>query len=141
MHTALSILVVDDSRSMSRIMTTMSQQLGFTDVDQADDGLAALGNLKRKNYGLIISDWEMHPMNGPQLVQALRDDPVFASIPVILVTAAGSRDDAAWLSGADGFLSKPFTPAILKDKIDEVLYRTAEVLYRTASDMKASQSR
>ena len=108
---------------MSRIMATMLQQIGFADVDHVNDGSAALQNLKRKNYGLVISDWEMQPMTGPELVHALRDDPALAPIPVILVTTAGSRDDGAWLSGADGFLPKPFTPAALKEKIDEVFSR------------------
>ena len=123
MDTAISVLVIDDSRLMSRIMATMLQQIGFADVDHVNDGSAALQNLKRKNYGLVISDWEMQPMTGPELVHALRDDPALAPIPVILVTTAGSRDDGAWLSGADGFLPKPFTPAALKEKIDEVFSR------------------
>ena len=123
MDTAISVLVIDDSRLMSRIMATMLQQIGFADVDHVNDGSAALQNLRRKNYGLVISDWEMQPMTGPELVHALRDDPALAPIPVILVTTAGSRDDGAWLSGADGFLPKPFTPAALKEKIDEVFSR------------------
>lgn len=123
MDTAISVLVIDDSRLMSRIMATMLQQIGFADVDHVNDGSSALQSLKRKNYGLVISDWEMQPMTGPELVHALRDDPALAPIPVILVTTAGSRDDGAWLSGADGFLPKPFTPAALKEKIDEVFSR------------------
>jgi two-component system, chemotaxis family, chemotaxis protein CheY len=126
MDTAMPILVVDDSRSMTRIMATLLQQIGFADVDQVNDGSSALQNLKRKTYGLVISDWEMQPMNGPELVHAVRDDPALAPIPVILVTTEGARDDGAWLSGADGFLPKPFTPAALRDKIEEVLSRTAD---------------
>jgi two-component system, chemotaxis family, chemotaxis protein CheY len=122
--TALSVLVVDDSQTMTRIMAAMLQKIGFAEVDQVHDGSSALQNLKRKTYGLVISDWEMQPMNGPDLVHALRDDPALAPIPVILVTTAGSRDDGAWLSGADGFLTKPFTPAELGDKIEEVLSRS-----------------
>jgi len=90
--TALSVLVVDDSQTMTRIMATMLRKIGFADVDQVHDGSSALQNLKRKTYGLVISDWEMQPMNGPDLVHALRDDPALAPIPVILVTTAGSRE-------------------------------------------------
>jgi CheY-like chemotaxis protein len=65
-------------------------------------------------------------MNGPELVHAVRDDPALAATPVILVTTEGARDDGAWLSGADGFLPKPFTPIALRDKIEEVLARSAD---------------
>src|SRR5882724_13072098 len=85
-NTAMPILVVDDSRSMTRIMASLLQQIGFSDVDQVNDGASALQNLKGKRYGLVISDWEMQPMNGPELVHAVRDDAALADIPVILGT-------------------------------------------------------
>jgi two-component system, chemotaxis family, chemotaxis protein CheY len=129
--TSLSVLVIDDFRSMSGIMTKILRQIGFADVDEAQDGASALQSLKRKSYGLVISDWEMQPMSGPQLVEELRSDPRLAAIPVILVTTASARNDEAMLCGADGFLTKPFMPAALKSKIDEVLARRAE-------DMKAA---
>lgn len=124
--TAMPILVVDDSRAMTRIMATLLQQIGFSDVDQVNDGASALQSLKSKSYGLVISDWEMQPMNGPELVQAVRDDAALAATPVILVTTEGARDDGAWLSGADGFLPKPFTPNALREKIEEVLARSVD---------------
>jgi two-component system chemotaxis response regulator CheY len=124
--TAMPILVVDDSRSMTRIMATLLAQIGYSDVDQVNDGASALQSLRSKRYGLVISDWEMQPMNGPELVHAVRDDPALAATPVILVTTEGARDDGAWLSGADGFLPKPFTPIALRDKIEEVLARSAD---------------
>jgi len=130
-NTAMPILVVDDSRSMTRIMASLLQQIGFSDVDQVNDGASALQNLKGKRYGLVISDWEMQPMNGPELVHAVRDDAALAGIPVILVTTEGARDDGAWLSGADGFLPKPFTPAALREKIEEVLARSADEVKAT----------
>jgi len=122
----MSVLVIDDSKLMSRLMATMLQQIGYTDVDHVLDGATALQHLKRKNYGLVISDWEMQPMTGPELVAAMRGDPALAAIPIILVTTAGSRDDGAWLSGADGFLPKPFTPAVLQEKIEEVFSRSED---------------
>jgi two-component system, chemotaxis family, chemotaxis protein CheY len=126
--TSVSVLVIDDFRSMSGIMTKILRQIGFADVDEAQDGESALQSLKRKRYGLVISDWEMRPMSGPQLIEELRSDPGLAAIPVILVTTASARNDEAMLCGADGFLTKPFMPAALKSKIDEVLARHAEAL-------------
>ena len=125
MNAALPIMVVDDFQSMSRIIVTMLKQLGFADIDQASDGPSALQSIKNKKYGLVISDWEMRPMTGPQFVQALRENDALAHIPVLLITAGGGRADAAWLSGADGFLNKPFTLSALKSKIDEVCARSA----------------
>ena len=121
MDTSLSVLVIDDFRSMSGIITKILRQIGFADVDEAQDGASALRSLKRKPYGLVISDWEMRPMTGPELVQALRQEPGLAEIPVILVTTASTRNDEAKRCGADGFLTKPFMPAALKSKIEEVL--------------------
>lgn len=128
MDTSLSVLVIDDFRSMSGIMTKILRQIGFADVDEAQDGEAALESLKLKSYGLVISDWEMRPMSGPQLIAELRSDPRLAAIPVILVTTASARNDEAMLCGADGFLTKPFMPTALRSKIDEVLARRAEEL-------------
>ena len=128
MDTSLSVLVIDDFRSMSGIITKILRQIGFADVDEAQDGASALQNLKRKPYGLVISDWEMRPMTGPELVQALRQEPGLAEIPVILVTTASTRSDEARLCGADGFLTKPFMPDVLRSKIDEVLSDRVELM-------------
>jgi two-component system chemotaxis response regulator CheY len=125
--TSRSVLVIDDFRSMSGIMTKILRQIGFADVDEAQDGASALQALRRKSYGLVISDWEMRPMTGPQLVEALRSEPALAAIPVILVTTASTRSDEARRCGADGFLTKPFMPAALKCKIAEVMTRCAEM--------------
>ena len=126
LDTSRSVLVIDDFRSMSGIITKILRQIGFADVDEAQDGASALQALKRKNYGLIISDWEMRPMTGPQLVEALRNEPSLGTIPVILVTTASTRDDEAKRCGADGFLTKPFMPAALRSKIDEVMAQRSE---------------
>jgi two-component system chemotaxis response regulator CheY len=130
--TSLSVLVIDDFRSMSGIMTKILRQIGFADVDEAQDGASALQILKRKSYGLVISDWEMRPMSGPELVEALRNEPALATIPVILVTTESARSDEARRCGADGFLTKPFMPSALRSKIDEVLSRHGDAM-RAAS--------
>jgi two-component system, chemotaxis family, chemotaxis protein CheY len=124
--TSVPLLVVDDFRTMSLILCKLAREVGFGDVDQAYDGYTALDRLRQKRYGLVITDWNMQPMTGAQLVQAMRADPALASIPVILITAEGSRHDEAWLSGADGFLNKPFTAADLAATVEDVFTRHAE---------------
>jgi two-component system chemotaxis response regulator CheY len=113
-----AVLVVDDFRTMTEIMCRLLKQIGFTDVDRAHDGLSALEHLRQKRYGLVLSDWEMDPMSGPQLIDEMRRDPVMSDIPVILVTAKHNQDHS-WLAGGDGYIVKPFTAQALRDKIEE----------------------
>jgi two-component system, chemotaxis family, chemotaxis protein CheY len=128
MDKSFAILVVDDFKTMSRILCKMAQEIGFSDVDQVHDGYSALDRLRQKRYGLVISDWNMQPMTGAQLVQAMKAEPALAGIPTILITAQGSRHDEAWLTGADAFLNKPFTASELDATIQEVFARRAEEL-------------
>jgi two-component system, chemotaxis family, chemotaxis protein CheY len=121
-----AVLVVDDLRAMTTILRRLLHEIGFTDVDHALDGASALQSLGRKSYRLVISDWEMRPMTGPQLVQAIRENEGWSDTRIILITAHGLRQDEAWLAGADGYLSKPFTAEELAEKIDEVLSISAE---------------
>lgn len=114
------VLFVDDSRTMAEIMRRLLPEIGFTDVDCAHDGLSALEHLSAKRYGLVLSDWEMQPMNGPQLIGEMRRDPSLAKIPVILVTGKHDQDQS-WLAGGDSYIVKPFTAQSLREKIDEVL--------------------
>jgi two-component system chemotaxis response regulator CheY len=119
--TSQPVLVVDDSRAMTTILRKLLHEIGFTDVDDANDGGSALQSLSRKSYRVMISDWEMQPMTGPQLVQAVRQNPALSGTRIILITAHGPRQDESWLVGADGYLSKPFTAPVLRDKIEEVI--------------------
>ena len=128
MDKSFAILVVDDFKTMSRILCKMAQSIGFSDVDQVHDGYSALDRMREKRYGLVISDWNMQPMSGAQLVQAMKAEPALAAIPTILITAQGSRHDEAWLTGADGYLNKPFTASELDAAIQEVFARRAEEL-------------
>ncbi len=128
MKTSLPVLVVDDLRTMTFILCRILRQIGFTDVQHVPDGLSALERLGQKNYGLVISEWEMAPMTGPQLVRAIRQDPALSAIPVILIAAHGTREDEARRIGADDCLSRPFTPKILSDKIEEILSRPSDVI-------------
>jgi two-component system, chemotaxis family, chemotaxis protein CheY len=120
-------LIVDDFRTMTRVIADMLHQIGFTDVDCAFDGPSALKQLQTKNYGLVLSGWEMHPMNGPQLIRAMRRDAATSNIPVILVTGKFDQD-RSWLAGGDGYIVKPFTIQTLHEKVEEVLSRQQTVI-------------
>ena len=125
MDTSLPVLVVDDSRTMTTIISRLVRDIGFTDVDAVHDGPAALDRLRQKKYGLLLSDWEMAPMNGTELTERVRKDPLNMTIPIIMITAKGDAD-IAWLAGADGYLTKPFKANDLKEKIEEIAVRRAE---------------
>src|SRR5262249_48615501 len=120
-----AVLVVDDSRTMTDIMSKHLRQIGVTDLDCVHDGPSALERLRMKRYGLVLSDWEMQPMNGPQLIEQMRRIPALSDIPVILVTAKHDEDHS-WLSGGDGYIVKPFTADALREKMKEVLLQRCE---------------
>jgi two-component system chemotaxis response regulator CheY len=108
MQTTTPVLVVDDSQTLRLIVTKHLNSLGFNDVDEAEDGGSALERMRNRQYGLLISDWEMQPMGGEELLKAVRQDPKYIKLPIIMITAHKSRG-ASWLAGADAYLSKPFT--------------------------------
>ena len=110
---------------MTTIISRLVRDIGFTDVDHVNDGPAALDRLREKKYGLLLSDWDMAPMNGTELTERVRKDPLNATIPIIMITAKGDAD-IAWLCGADGYLTKPFKANDLKEKIEEIAERRAE---------------
>jgi two-component system chemotaxis response regulator CheY len=119
---SLPILVVDDYHTMVRIIRNLLQQIGFENVDDASNGEAALAKIKERRYGLIISDWNMEPMTGYQLLQQVREDKECADIPFIMVTAESKTDNviAARKAGVSHYIVKPFNAATLKAKIDAV---------------------
>ena len=125
MDTSLPVLVVDDSRTMTTIISKLARDVGFTNVDQVNDGHSALDRMREKKYGLLLSDWDMAPMNGTELTERVRKDATNSTIPIIMITAKGDAD-IAWLCGADGYLTKPFKANDLKEKIDEIMTRRAE---------------
>jgi len=120
MNTSVPILVVDDSRTMALMISDLVRKLGFTDVDLAHDGRSALERLRQKQYGLVLSDWEMHPMSGDEFLKEIRKDEKIGKIPVILITAKSGRG-ASWLAGADAYLPKPFNESDLQIAIKRVL--------------------
>lgn len=124
---SLPILVVDDYQTMVRIIRNLLQQIGFENVDDAANGEQALAKIKDKHYGLIISDWNMEPMSGYQLLQKVREDKAHADIPFIMVTAESKTDNviAARNAGVSHYIVKPFNAGTLKSKIDAFFAQVA----------------
>lgn len=116
------VLVVDDYNTMIRIIRNLLKQLGFTDVDEASDGSAALTKMRKRKFGLVISDWNMEPMTGYDLLQEVRADPGLYDIPFIMVTAESKTENviAAKKAGVSNYIVKPFNAQTLKSKIDAV---------------------
>ena len=122
--TSMPILVVDDYNTMIRIIRNLLRQLGFKDVDDAPDGSIALSKMHIKRYSLIISDWNMEPMTGYELLKQVRSDPnpSISATPFIMVTAESKTENviAAKQAGVNNYIVKPFNADTLKSKIDAV---------------------
>jgi two-component system chemotaxis response regulator CheY len=119
---SLPILVVDDYQTMVRIIRSLLKQIGFENVDEAANGAEALDKIEKRQYGLIISDWNMEPMTGFQLLQKVREFKDRDDIPFIMVTAESKTDNvvAARKAGVNHYIVKPFNAMTLKAKIDAV---------------------
>ena len=119
-YSAMPILVVEDNRTMVRIIRTLLKQIGFGNVDDAIDGSSALIRMTEKKYELIISDWNMDPLSGYELLQHVRADPRFSRVRFILTTAESKPENvlAAKKAGASSYIIKPFTADVLKEKIE-----------------------
>ncbi|MBH0238186.1 response regulator [Methylobrevis albus] len=122
LDTSMSVLVVDDYKTMIRIIRNLLKQLGFEDVDEAADGTEALGKMKERRYGLVISDWNMEPMTGYELLKQVRADSSLAKTPFIMVTAESKTENviAAKKAGVNNYIVKPFNAQTLKGKIEAV---------------------
>ncbi len=109
---SMPILVVDDYNTMIRIIRNLLKQLGFDDIDDASDGSAALAKMKEKKYGLVISDWNMEPMTGYELLKEVRADGSLSRTPFIMVTAESKTENviAAKKAGVNNYIVKPSTP-------------------------------
>jgi two-component system chemotaxis response regulator CheY len=119
----MSILIVDDYKTMLRIIRNLLKQLGFNNVDEATDGSMALQKLRDKDYGLVISDWNMEPMTGIQLLREVRADSKLKNLPFIMITAESKTENvvAAKEAGVNNYIVKPFNAATLKTKLSSVL--------------------
>ena len=118
-----SVLVVDDYNTMRRIIRNLLEQIGFCRIDEAGDGATALAKLQSAPFGLIISDWNMEPMSGLQLLKEVRADLRLKGLPFIMVTAEGKTENvvAAKAAGVSQYIVKPFTAETLSKKIESVI--------------------
>ncbi len=118
----MKFLVVDDSATMRRIVVNSLQRVGFNDVIEAGDGKEALGKFDA-SVGIVITDWNMPGMSGIDLARALRARPDGKSVPILMVTTRSVKEDiiAAVQAGVNNYIVKPFTPEVLKEKIDQLL--------------------
>lgn len=119
---AMPILVVDDYKTMIRIIRNLLKQIGYEDIDEASDGTEALAKMRQKKYGLVISDWNMEPMTGYEFLKEVRSDTHLANTPFIMVTAESKTENvvAAKKAGVNNYIVKPFNAQTLKSKIDSV---------------------
>lgn len=113
-------LVVDDFSTMRRILRNLLKELGYTNVDEAEDGVAALHKLESQPYDFVITDWNMPNMDGLTLLRKIRSSDKLKHLPVLMVTAEAKKENiiAAAQAGASGYIVKPFTAAVLAEKID-----------------------
>ncbi len=121
----MKILVVDDFSTMRRIIKNLLRDLGFTNTSEADDGNTALPMLQSGNFDFLVTDWNMPGMTGIELLKHVREDERLKDLPVLMVTAEAKRDQivAAAQAGVNGYVIKPFTAAVLKEKIDKIFER------------------
>jgi two-component system chemotaxis response regulator CheY len=119
----MKFLVVDDFSTMRRIIRNLLKELGYTNVDEAEDGSVGLSKLKRESFDFVVSDWNMPVMDGLQLLQSIRADASLSHLPVLMVTAEAKKENiiAAAQAGASGYIVKPFTAATLDEKITKIL--------------------
>jgi len=125
---SMPILVVDDYNTMIRIIRNLLKQIGFENVDDASDGSAALAKMQGKKYGLVISDWNMEPMTGYDLLREVRASPELSQTPFIMITAESKTENviAAKKAGVSNYIVKPFNAATLKTKMEAVFPGAAE---------------
>ena len=119
---AIKILVVDDFPTMRRIIKNLLKDLGFENVDEAEDGVMGLEKLRNNNFDLVVSDWNMPNMDGLVMLKTIRADPELAKLPVLMVTAEAKKENiiAAAQAGANGYVVKPFTAAVLEEKLNKI---------------------
>ena len=118
----LRFLVVDDFATMRRIIRNLLQDLGYSQIDEAEDGQDALNKLRVSTFDFVISDWNMPVLDGLELLKTIRRDAALAKLPVLMVTAEAKRENiiAAAQAGANGYIVKPFTAAILEEKLGKI---------------------
>ncbi|MFA7552881.1 MAG: chemotaxis response regulator CheY [Spongiibacteraceae bacterium] len=125
MNKDMKILIVDDFSTMRRIIKNLLRDLGFTNTAEADDGATALPMLQNGNFDFLVTDWNMPGMTGIELLRAVRADARLKNMPILMVTAEAKRDQIieAAQAGVNGYVVKPFTAAVLKEKIEKIFER------------------
>ncbi|QFU00089.1 Chemotaxis protein CheY [Halomonas sp. THAF5a] len=118
----MSILVVDDFPTMRRIVRSLLKELGFTNVEEAEDGQDALNKLKAGGFEFVVSDWNMPNLDGLDMLKQIRADDALKDLPVLMVTAEAKKENiiAAAQAGANGYVVKPFTSATLEEKLNKI---------------------
>jgi len=118
----LKFLVVDDFSTMRRIVRNLLKELGFTNVDEAEDGVNALQKLRGESFDFVISDWNMPNMTGIELLRQVRADAALRHLPVLMITAEAKKENIieAAQAGASGYIVKPFTAATLDEKLNKI---------------------
>ncbi|MBA4374461.1 MAG: chemotaxis protein CheY [Thermodesulfovibrio sp.] len=121
----MKILVVDDFSTMRRIVKNILKQLGYENIEEAEDGAQGYSKLKSGGFGFVVSDWNMPNMDGLEMVNKIRSDPELKDMPVLMVTAEAEKDKviAAIKAGVNNYVVKPFTAEILKEKMDKIAER------------------
>ncbi len=115
-------LIVDDFSTMRRIVRNLLKELGYTNVDEAEDGVMGLAKLRADTFDFVISDWNMPNMDGLTMLQTIRADSALSKLPVLMVTAEAKKENiiAAAQAGANGYVVKPFTAATLDEKLSKI---------------------
>lgn len=123
----MRFLVVDDFSTMRRIVRNLLKELGYANVDEAEDGAVALQKLNSAPYDFVVTDWNMPNMDGLTLLQSIRRTPQLKHLPVLMVTAEAKKENiiAAAQAGASGYVVKPFTAATLAEKLEKIFERMA----------------
>lgn len=118
----MKFLIVDDFSTMRRIIRNLLKELEFTNADEAEDGVAALAKLRGGNFEFVVSDWNMPNMTGIELLRAIRADDTLKHLPVLMVTAEAKKENIieAAQAGASGYVVKPFTAAVLEEKLNKI---------------------
>ena len=121
-RSSLKFLVVDDFSTMRRIVRNLLKELGFTNVDEAEDGAVALEKLRNGKYDFVVSDWNMPNMDGLTLLQSVRADANLKGLPFLMITAEAKKENiiAAAQAGASGYIVKPFTAGTLQEKMEKI---------------------
>jgi two-component system chemotaxis response regulator CheY len=118
----MSFLVIDDFPTMRRIVRSLLKELGFTNVEEAEDGQDALNKLRAGNFEFVVSDWNMPNLDGLEMLKGIREDEALKHLPVLMVTAEAKKENiiAAAQAGANGYVVKPFTAATLEEKLNKI---------------------